>query len=120
MAQRLSSFQQTLKNTFTAFETWPADGQLGLLSMAWAMGPAFSGGWPHFTQACLARDWVGAAANCKMDEAGKPGLRPRNAANALLFRNAALVVSQGLAPETLYYPRDLAAEQAAAAPLPVA
>src|SRR5579871_13382 len=34
---------------FQAFDTWPADAQLGLLSMAWAMGPGGPGQFPHFS-----------------------------------------------------------------------
>jgi GH24 family phage-related lysozyme (muramidase) len=110
IARELAHFQDILKETFVAFESWPADGQLGLLSMAWAMGPAFSHTWPHFTQACLANDWAAAGANCKMNEAGNPGLVPRNKANAILFGNAARAASGGMPLDALYYPRDLSAE----------
>jgi GH24 family phage-related lysozyme (muramidase) len=112
MASKLTSFEGTLKGRFAQYDQWPADAQLGLMSMAWAMGPAFSDKWPKFTDACNAADWVAAAADCKMNDVGNPGLRPRNTANEILFRNAAQVVAQGLAPDTLYYPRDLCTEAA--------
>jgi hypothetical protein len=111
VSRKLSSNVATLKNSFPDFDTWPADAQLGVLSMAWAMGPAFSHMFPHFTQTCLGRDWVGAANNCKMDETGNPGLKPRNAANVVLFGNAGCVDARGLDPQTLYFPRDLRSEQ---------
>src|ERR1700687_4125672 len=38
---------------FQDFDTWPADAQLGLLSMAWAMGPGGPGQFPHFRAAFL-------------------------------------------------------------------
>jgi hypothetical protein len=40
-----SSYEATLKTStpeFADFDDWPADAQLGLLSMAWAMGPGFA------------------------------------------------------------------------------
>jgi len=96
---------------FQGFDTWPADAQLALLSMAWAMGPGGPGGFPHFRAACQSLDFATAAAQCKMSEAGNPGLIPRNQANFTLFSNAAIVlagVAQGsFQCSTLYYPRAL-------------
>jgi GH24 family phage-related lysozyme (muramidase) len=107
MQRKLGAFESILTQRFPTFGTWPADAQLGAMSMSWAMGPAFTGTWPKFTEACLAGDWNGAADNCKMNDVGNPGLKPRNAANDTLFRNAAQAVSQSLALDTLYYPKDL-------------
>lgn len=92
---RLSQNEGFLKRqkAFQRFDQWPADAQLGLLSMAWAMGPGFSTGWPKFSAACEKMDFDAAAANCKMSEAGNPGVAPRNRANAHLFRNAAAVLA---------------------------
>jgi hypothetical protein len=93
------------------FDTWPADAQLGLLSMAWAMGPGGPGQFPRFRAACQKLEFKDAAKECKMDEAGNPGLIPRNQANFTLFSNAAAVLAgeaQGsLQRSTLYYPRAL-------------
>ena len=60
---------------FQKFDEWPADAQLALHSMAWAMGSAFAarGKWPHFRAACAKMDFDLAADNCKMSEAGNPG-----------------------------------------------
>jgi len=110
---RLSKNEGFLKRQqwFQNFETWPADAQLGLLSMSWAMGPGGPGGFPQFRVACQNLDFKSAAVECKMNEAGNPGLVPRNQANVALFSNAAVVLagqSQGsLQPATLYYPRVL-------------
>lgn len=75
---------------FVNFPNWPADAQLGLLSMAWAMGPAFASGgrWPEFRAACANEDWFGAAANCHMVN---DWLVKRNAVNRGLFRKRRLV-----------------------------
>ncbi|HEY7336985.1 MAG TPA: hypothetical protein VH639_18980 [Bryobacteraceae bacterium] len=99
---------------FKDFDAWPADAQLGLLSMAWAMGPAGPGDFPHFRAACQSQDFNTAAAECKMSEAGIGGsLIERNKANFALFSNAAAVIAgegQGkLQRATLYYPRVLTA-----------
>jgi hypothetical protein len=98
------------------FETWPADAQLGLLSMAWAMGPGGPGQFAHFRAACEQSDFNTAAKQCKMDETGNPGLIPRNQANFTLFSNAAAVLAseaQGsFQRSVLYYPRALQGDTA--------
>jgi GH24 family phage-related lysozyme (muramidase) len=104
---KLDSNVATLKRTtaFAAFESWPADAQLGLLSMAWALGPSFAAGWPTFTAAVGRGDWPGAAANCQISTAGNPGVAPRNAADVQLFTNAAAVKTAGSDPSVLWYPK---------------
>jgi hypothetical protein len=102
---------------FQGFDAWPADAQLGLLSMAWAMGPAGPGAFPNFRAACQKLDFKTAAAECKMNEAGNPGLIPRNEANFTLFSNAAIVLASeaqsGFQRSNLLYPRVLTAADAA-------
>jgi len=73
---------------FAGFPSWPADAQLGLLSMSWAMGAAFADGgkWPSFRARCASGNWLDAAKNCNM---GNSWLAKRNAVNRGLFRNAA-------------------------------
>jgi len=117
--QRLASNEAALQKTFHDFQAWPADAQLGVLSMAWAMGSAFHEKWPRFKQACNAADWRAAAENCRMKEAGNPGLIPRNNANQRLFRNAHEVVAQKLDPSRLFYPEALHAPAPAPAPAPL-
>lgn len=112
---RLTKNESFLKRQpwFQDFDTWPADAQLGLLSMAWAMGPAGPGTFPSFRAACQRLDFNTAAAQCKMNEAGNPGVVPRNQANFTLFSNAAIVVAGaaqgGLQRSNLYYPQVLTA-----------
>jgi GH24 family phage-related lysozyme (muramidase) len=95
----------TVTPAFSSFETWPADAQLGLLSMAWALGPSFAAGWPVFTAAVGSGDWSTAASNCQMSTAGNPGVAPRNAADVQLFTNAAAVKAAGSDPSVLWYPK---------------
>jgi len=106
---------------FESFGSWPADAQMGLLSMAWAMGPAGPGNFPRFRAACQKLDFRTAAAQCKMNETGNPGLIPRNQANFTLFSNAAIVLAGeaegAFQRSNLYYPRALiSASTSAAAP----
>jgi hypothetical protein len=106
---RLADNEATLKSQdwFRQFDTWPADAQLGLLSMAWAMGPRAPGEFPRFRAACLGLDFTTAAAECRMDDEANPGLAPRNQAGVTLFLNAARVLedSAALDPAVLYYPQ---------------
>jgi hypothetical protein len=82
---KLGSFETTLRGRppFAGLDGWPADGQLGLFSMAWAMGPLFR--FPNFQAAAAVGDWLTMARECRMTEAGNPGVIPRNVRNGLLF-----------------------------------
>lgn len=98
----LDRMARQLATRFPGFDDWPADAQLATISMAWACGPAFR--FPKLAAALNAGDFATAAVECKMNEAGNPGLKPRNAANRLLYENAAAVVARDLDPELLYWP----------------
>lgn len=97
----------TKKSSFQAFDVWPADAQLGLLSMSWALGVQGLERFSMFSAACRSGDFLGAAANCLIREGANPGVAPRNRANRVLFRNAATVRSAGIDPARLYYPVSL-------------
>ena len=86
--------------------TWPADAQLGIMSMAWAMGAGRFAAFPNFRAAMTAGDFAGAAQHCNMSDKGGDISR-RNHANVMLFRNAAQVVAKALDPSVLHYPTDL-------------
>jgi hypothetical protein len=60
---KLGSFETTLlgRQPFAGLDEWPADGQLGPFSMAWAMGPMFR--FPKFGAAAGAGDWLTFIAN---------------------------------------------------------
>ncbi|MET8136209.1 peptidoglycan-binding domain-containing protein [Streptomyces sp. NPDC005251] len=85
VSHKLDSFEDSLRQraAFADLDQWPADGQLGLFSMAWAMGPFFK--FPKFQAAAQQQDWLTMALECKMTEAGNPGVIPRNVRNGLLF-----------------------------------
>jgi GH24 family phage-related lysozyme (muramidase) len=105
--KRLAGNQEVLERTFDDWAAWPADAQLGVLSIAWAVGAAFAPKWPKFTAACRAGDWLTAAAECTLREEGNPGVIPRNQANRLLFGNAHEIVSRNLDPARLQFPTSL-------------
>ena len=98
---------------FWDFRKWPADAQLGLLSMAWALGvPKLRMGWPNFRVACKKQDFDDAAKRCTIRSADNPGVIPRNHANQQMFKNAAAVLAgdgtnlaqNTIMRTTLYYP----------------
>lgn len=107
---KVREVEKALVKRFPAFESWPADAQLGVLSMSWAMGAAFR--FPRFSAAvsALLPDFLTAAVESHIggDEVDT-SLRKRNAANASLFTNAARVLAGNLDPGTLYFPRILPA-----------
>lgn len=84
---QLASFESTLKGRpeFQSLDAWPADAQLGLFSMAWAMGPMFN--FPHFQAAAAQQNWIRAARECYI----KDGAVARNGRNQLLFSIASWV-----------------------------
>ena len=80
LAQRkLESNHETLRRRFSALDDWPADAQVAIHLMAWAMGPGFPRTWPRFSAACDVRNWASAAAESQIPAAGNAGLVPRNA-----------------------------------------
>jgi peptidoglycan hydrolase-like protein with peptidoglycan-binding domain len=114
IARKLKENEGYLRTKFPGYDTWPADAQLGLHSMAWAMGPGFK--FPAF-EAAVNRDppdFHAAAVASHINEAGNPGLTPRNKANFELFTNAAHVLEKGADPSTLYWPGDVIAAAEAA------
>jgi GH24 family phage-related lysozyme (muramidase) len=112
-ASTLTVNEAILKKTpsFEGFDSWPADAQLGLLSMAWALGPGGLARFTHFSAACRQLDFGGAAANCTINERGNPGVAPRNRADRTLFQNAAEVRRSGRDPAQLHYPAVLGEHQ---------
>jgi GH24 family phage-related lysozyme (muramidase) len=98
---RVTTNEAVLTRSFADFALYPADAQLGLHSMAWALGAAFAPRWPRFSAAVRALDFATAADECRMREVGNPGVVPRNDANQQLFRNAAAVLADGTDPDVL-------------------
>jgi GH24 family phage-related lysozyme (muramidase) len=104
VARKLAENDAFITGWFPNFQAIPADAELAIHSMAWAVGPAFNRKFPNFTRVALAEDWRAAALACTIREQGNPGVVPRNKANRICFANAATVVESGLAPEVLHWP----------------
>jgi hypothetical protein len=106
--RKTASNEAYLTKTFHDFSLWPADAQLSLMSMSWAMGPAFHKNWPGFRMACLKKDFDTASANCNMKPGRKGDLAVlrRNAADKTMFANAARVLRNPdfYSPFRLYWP----------------
>ena len=109
---KLSSFESRLRERFGGYDAWPADAQLGLLSMAWAMGPNFN--YPKFAAEAnkLLPDF-----DILAKESAIRGNAPRTEAQETLFSNAAAVLRDNGDPARLYFPNSfsLSPRQAAIA-----
>ena len=115
VSRRLSQMDQYLASRFgQEYEEWPADAQLATLSMSWACGPAFR--FPALEAALRARDFRAASIHCHMNEAGNPGLVPRNRCNVTLYRNADKVQMGKLDPSHLDWVNDVSLGEAATPP----
>lgn len=102
--QRAAGMWAVLVKRFPNLATAPSDAQLGVLSWAWAMG-ANRTGWPKFFAAIKNEDWLACAKESQMSTKGNAGVIPRNAAQEVLFKNAAAVKAKGLNPDVLYWPK---------------
>lgn len=101
--KRLDANDASLKRRFPHFESWPADAQLAVHSMVWAMGLGrLLQKFPKCCKALDASDFVGAAKECKMvPEEGS--LITRNKLNFTLLHNAATCAADGADPELLVW-----------------
>lgn len=99
--EKLDEMDKYLTGRFPAYKDFPADGQLALLSMSWALGPAFK--FPKFEAALSAGDFMLAAEECRIR--GEGTISQRNIANKLMFVNAARVTLQKSDHDILHYPK---------------
>ena len=85
IATRIQQMWDVLDAYIPKLETYPSRVHMALMSMSWAMGPHFLRAFPTFKKRLLARDWLGAADQCKISEVGNPGVKPRNVFNKEMF-----------------------------------
>ena len=102
-----------LRRPFPRCNTWPADAQLCILSLAWAWGPGFTRVWgdrgQSFIELCSPPEQFSFAAQVMLDasaheESRNPGLIPRDRGQSLMLQNANAVNAAGADPEKLWYP----------------
>jgi len=100
----LSSFDKQLSQRYSAYDTAPADAQQAILSMAWAMGPAFN--FPAFKTAFNASDFrkAGELSFFKGGGGSIDARTGRNRENVIMFTNAADVLKAGADPDQLFFP----------------
>jgi GH24 family phage-related lysozyme (muramidase) len=103
VSNELASDEAVLRRYFAAWDSFCSDAQMGICSMAWAMGPGFPPGFPQFTAAANAGEWAIAGSLSDFRDPGG-GVAGRIAADKLCFTNAQAVADGGLDPETLYWP----------------
>lgn len=113
---KLSSFDAQLAQLFPDWDTWCCDTQLALLSWAWAVGAGAK--YPRMIAHLRARDFAAAATECTINPQ-RGTIVTRNLHNRVLLSNAAVVESEGLDPDVLYWPRALQDERATEPELPV-
>lgn len=102
----LSASEPTLRQHFPAYDTMPADAQLALLGMSYAMGPAFAGGYPAFTAAvnAVVPDYLTAANQSAINKNVNAAIADHNATNRQLFLNAANAMKSGTPFSELWWP----------------
>jgi hypothetical protein len=101
-----------LSRIFPEYNTFPADAQLGMLVHAWALGThKLNSVWPHYRDACRARDWERAGQECiwRQLRINTEHARGRREALLRMFHNAAEVEARIRAGNTsdvsrVYYP----------------
>jgi GH24 family phage-related lysozyme (muramidase) len=117
--RKLDEVDAQLARLLPAWESWPADGELALISWAWAAGAAAK--YPKMLAALKRLDFAAAADEVKVwsiandGTKSEPGtLKDRNRHNRNLLRNAAAVVVGDLDPTVLHWPAVLLPEDEAA------
>jgi len=107
---RLKQNETYLLGIAPSYPAWPADAQLGVHGLMWAVGAGLNLSYPSFLAACNRQDFASAAVESHCSNCAPA----RNTEQAHMFRNAATVVSEGLPRDVLYYPGSPAPNAAAA------
>ena len=110
----VSAAEPHLRKSFPSYVRMPADGQLGILLMAYALGSAFgpyaadpNKQYPHFSAAinAVVPDYNEAANQSAISVVGNPGVKPRDADIVTCFQNAARAQADGSVPySVLWFP----------------
>lgn len=96
-----------VQHYFPDFAEWPADAQMGTLSLVWGVGAGLTLTSPPrtmFVDSCRARNWALAKVHARMRTDNNPGVIDRNAKQDICFDNAALVDARRLDPSWLWWP----------------
>lgn len=102
--EKLRANEAILKKSFPAWDEWPADAMMALLSWAWAVGPAAR--YPKMFAALKAGDFAKAMDECTINpQVGT--IVVRNKRNKQLLQNAADVILLDADRDKLYWPRSV-------------
>ena len=112
--RQVAANETILRKYFLHYDTMPADAQMCLNSMAWAMGAGFPATFVAFRAAVNAADWGLAKENADFKGVG---VANRIAANKVMLGNAGEAALRGVDPSELFYPSDLTRE-APTVPIP--
>jgi hypothetical protein len=109
---RLALNEKNLRQLAPQYDSWPAAAQVGINSMAWAMGTGNVATFHNFLAAVnrLSPDFTTAATESHIRNASVA----RNTDTAQLFNEAASVLSQNLDPNTIFFPGPVLAGAAGA------
>ena len=110
-ASTANTFESELSSIFPNWRNVPADAQLAMLGMCWAMGTGNFLTFHKFIAGVKANDFRTAAIESEISNA----TAKRNQAQALMLNNAAVVVENGLDPNPVYYPTVLSHDSAPSA-----
>ena len=101
-ASRMVSNEKELLKSLPGFAQFPADAQMAIHGMAWAMGGGFIpvDGFKTFADAANRGDWAAAKAASNF----KGAAPQRKAGQDKMFDNAAVVAANKLDPDKLWYP----------------
>ena len=94
-----------LRRRYTAFDAWPADAQLGLIVLAWALGAGFNV--KGFSDAVNVLEPDFAVAARAIPASTDPTRIALESICRQAFRNAAVVVRWDLNSDILYWPCEL-------------
>lgn len=104
VARQVAKNEVILRQYFFHYDTMPADGQMCINSMAWAMGAGFPKTFTAFRAAVNNGDWLTAKANASFKGTG---VQKRIQAGQQMCQNAADVLRLGLDPTVLHYPNSV-------------
>lgn len=96
VSKKLAEIETVLITLIPEWSTFGCDAQLGILSMAWALGAYFPRKWPKFTAAARAGKWDVCAIECQPSAAEmaaqNDSFHKRVSSWIQLFKNAAVAV----------------------------
>lgn len=118
MAKQVETYVM-LRPQMHSYCNWPADAQMAVLSMEWAMGDGHMSSYHKFLACANRNDFTGMADECYMDDTHNPGLIKRNLYNKALFENAARVINLGIDPSLYFGPTGPVVKPISMPPVPI-